>query len=371
MRRIWFVFLFVTWVAYLPSYAQQGFSAELPQDANQWVQLYAYTGLDEVLVDSLRTDGNGRLSYEPVLPQGMYFLETGESVTEFLSLGEPGLTLDSPDNVIWTAYLNDKTKADSLAAIPSRYASKLIRADRPQTLRQFFKEVDFNDTTLIPTNVLTTRIVNYLLASGNFIAACDTLCDKAKVNMTMYGFVLQYLLKGFSAMGLDEVTDHLLNFPGLAEGEITQAEGLRLEELTEPYQKVRVGVKAPDFEGVDLDGNPYRLYDSQAEHTIVCFWSVDCEYCHDFLKAIRRNLDLRKDYELVTFALADSPEEVRAELKRMRLPGRHFYDEQRWDGKAFLDYHVSSTPMVLLLDADKVIVAKPYDWEAMKEKINQ
>jgi thioredoxin-related protein len=129
---------------------------------------------------------------------------------------------------------------------------------------------------------------------------------------------------------------------------------------------VRVGAKAPDYRGVTIDGEPYDLYESQARRILLVFWSVDCEYCHDFLVQIRKHLNLRKDYELVTFALADDRDEVCREVRRMRLRGRHFYDEARWEGKAFLDYHVVSTPMVLLLNEDKTIVCKPYQWEDLE-----
>lgn len=345
--------------------AQHGFSAIVPEYAGQWVKLYAYTGLDVVLFDSVQADEKGGFVCQHLLPLGMYYLEVAGNQREFLSVGEPEQSLDTPDNIVWTAYLQDKGKADSLAALPTIYASKLIQADRPQTLRRFFQGVDFNDTTLISTNVLTTRIVDYLMVSKDFITAIDTICEKAKVNMTMYGFVLQYMLKGFTAMGQSEVTDYLLNFPRLAEGEVTEKQGLKLEMLVEPYQKVRVGAKAPDFVGVSIDGKPYQLYESSAEWTIVCFWSTDCEYCHDFLTKMRKKLDLKKKYELVTFALADTQEEVEEAVAAMKLPGLHFYDAARWNGRAFLDYHVVSTPTVLLLDKEKTIVCKPYDWNEL------
>ena len=111
------------------------------------------------------------------------------------------------------------------------------------------------------------------------------------------------------------------------------------------------------------------MYASDASQILIVFWSVDCEYCHDFLVQIRKHLDLRKDYELVTFALADHKEEVVKELKKLRLHGYHFYDDDRWEGKAFLDYHVVSTPTVFLLDREKTIVSKPYNWEEFKQII--
>ena len=202
-----------------------------------------------------------------------------------------------------------------------------------------------------------------------FVVGLDRIFEQAKVNMTMYGFVLQYMLQGFTALGLSRVTEYLLNYPQLGEGEITAEEAAVLELLTEPYQKVKVGEKAPDIDERSLDGQPYRLYQSQAPWTLVVFWAVDCEYCHDFLTNIRKKLDLENEFDLVTVALADNPQEVRESLMALKLDhaGHHFFDERRWDGRLFLDYHVTSTPTVFLLDKNKVIVCKPYDWYELKQ----
>ena len=78
-------------------------------------------------------------------------------------------------------------------------------------------------------------------------------------------------------------------------------------------------------------------------------------------------MDLKSGFELLTFALAEDQSEVADAVKKMRLTGYHFYDELRWESKAFLDYHVTSTPLVLVLDAERVIVCKPYDWNELKE----
>ena len=153
----------------------------------------------------------------------------------------------------------------------------------------------------------------------------------------------------------------------LFEGEVSIDEGLRLDSITEPYQLVKVGAKAPNVTGVTIDGKYYDLYASSAESIIVVFWSTDCEYCHDFLVQIRKHLDLQTDFELVTFALAENEGEVKQAVKKMRLPGYHFYDELRWDNKAFLDYHITSTPTVFVLDENKTIVCKPYDWQDLKD----
>lgn len=240
----------------------------------------------------------------------------------------------------------------------------------------YWDDVDFNDTTLIGTNRLSDKLIRYFYSFTDgdeqrfdslSIAGAKVLLGKAKVNMLMYEYILEFALNGYSNMGRTQVVDCLLNYPMLSEGEIPVEEGYRLDSISEPYQRVRVGAKAPDYSGVTIDGKQYGIYDSKAERIVVVFWSTDCEYCHDFLNEIRRNLDLKSRFELVTFALADGEQEVKRNVKKMRLPGYHFYDELRWDSKAFLNYHVASTPTVFVLDADRTILCKPYDWYELKQ----
>ena len=240
----------------------------------------------------------------------------------------------------------------------------------------YWKDVDFSDTSLVSSDAFDAKVVDFLftyaaLENGVHFdslskVGINTLMGKAKVNMRVYEYLLEYMLNGYTAMGQSSITEYLLNYPQLAEGEITMEEGARLDSITEPYQKVKVGAKAPDFSGKTVDGKSYRLYESNALYVIIVFWATDCEYCHDFLVQMRRHLNLISDFELVTFALADNQEGVYQAIKKMRLPGYHFYDELRWDGKAYLDYHITSTPTVFVLDENKTIVCKPYDWKDLK-----
>ena len=237
-------------------------------------------------------------------------------------------------------------------------------------------DVDFKDTTLVSSEAFSTRMVKalYLNTAADDMVQFDslsimsiaTLLDKSKVNMRVYEYVLEFMLKGFSNMGRTQVVDYLLNYPMLHEGDITEAEGLRLDSITEPFQLVKAGAQAPEISGMTVDGYAYDLYRTQAEWVIIVFWSTDCEYCHDFLVQIRRNLNLKSDFELVTYALAENQEEVAASVKKMRLPGYHFYDAMRWESKAFLGYHVTATPTVFVVDKNKTIVCKPYDWDELK-----
>ena len=226
----------------------------------------------------------------------------------------------------------------ALSVIPTKAQDK--------KMLEYWEDVDFNDTTLISSKTMSDKLIDFFFSFTDgdeqrfdslSVAGLGVVLDKAKVNMRMYEYILEFALNGYSAMGRDRVTDYLLNYPQLSEGEITMEEGLRLDSITEPYQKVKVGALAPDYTGVTVDGKQYSLYSSQAKHVIFVFWSTDCEYCHEFLVQIRKHLDLKSDFELVTFALADNQDEVTKTVKKMRLPGYHFYDDLLWDSKDFLD----------------------------------
>ncbi|MBQ0130295.1 MAG: TlpA family protein disulfide reductase [bacterium] len=257
----------------------------------------------------------------------------------------------------------------------SSYSQK---RDIPQ-VDAFFQNYDFNDTALIHSEVFSQKLAEYVYQfhenedsvnqETDYIVGLSPLFEKAKCNMLTYGFILDFMLNGFENLGLASVTDYLLNFPALNENEISAEQGERLERIAEPYQKVKEGTLAPDIEGINSEGQFYHLHDSQAKYVLVVFWATGCEHCHDFLKQVRKKLYINKEYELVTFAIAEDETDWRESLEEMRLSGQHFFDEQRWGGKAFEDYHVTQAPTAFLIDENKIIVAKVYDWKELKEKI--
>lgn len=418
--------------------AQHTVSGTLQGWNEKIVYLYSYTGLEKMPIDSTYTDSQGGFWLDRFLETGMYVVETEALSVEFLydnhkiqfveHSPENIQFFGSPINDKWTAYITRRqhyrhnsevlkqvlrqydpqsdfyaNAREEFAALQSGfgafcdsltknddYASRLIAADQPiiidpaTTVEQqrnlvevhFFDKVDFNDTTLIPTNVLTTKMIDYISVVQSdtrlspdpqmrMVLALNNIFERAKTNFTTYSFVLEYMLKGYSALGMTMVTDYLLNYPSLNEGEITAEQGRLLDAIAEPYQKVRVGAKAPQIKAVTIKGKEYDLYSSEKEYVIVFFWSTDCPYCHEFLTRIRKKLDLDDEFELLTFAVSDSEDDVESQIKSMKIKGLHFYDEARWDSPVFKDYHVFSTPTVFVLDKDRTIVCKPNDWSEL------
>lgn len=414
--------------------AQHTISGTLQGDSGSEVRLFAYTGQEKMAVDSTLTNSQGSFFFDVYLRTGMYSVETEDVYMELLYDGNRIQFIEhSPDNIQffgsplnerWTAYVLKRSEfrhnseilkqvlrqydpgsafyanaRDEFVALQSNfsafcdsltqfddYATRLIKVDRPISidpnttveeqrdlvLAHFFDNVDFGDTTLIPTNVLTTKMIDYISVvqadarlsqdpEMRMILALSKIFEQAKVCFTTYAFALEYMLRGYTALGMSTVTDYLLNYPALNEGDISVEQGRRLDEIAEPYQKVRVGAKAPDITQTTIDGEQIDLYSLDNEYIILFFWSADCPYCHSFLNKVRKKLDFNT-FGLLTFAIANNVDEVKSELSNMRLKGWHFYDEARWESAVVKDYHVFATPTVFVLDRDKTIVCKPNDW---------
>ena len=151
------------------------------------------------------------------------------------------------------------------------------------TLEDYWKDVDFSDTALISSQTLSDKLVNYLYSFTDgdeqrfdslSIAGLSVVLGKAKVNMKYYEYILEFALNGYTNMGRTQVVDYLLNYPMLLEGEVSMKEGQRLDSITEPYQRVKVGVKAPDYSGVTIDDKSFHLYGSQAKYCIVFLFKI-------------------------------------------------------------------------------------------------
>ena len=249
------------------------------------------------------------------------------------------------------------------------------KAQEPIGADVFFKGFDFADTSLVHSDVFQQKMSDFVYqfykvdntSEMDYIIALGPLFEKAKASMRVYEFVLDFMLNGFKNLEMSQVMDYLLNFPTIRENEIDAVQGQRLEAIAEPYQLVKVGEKAPDIVGVASNGESYRLYESKAQYVLLVFWATGCEHCHAFLRQLRRHAKMLDGFELLTFAIANDEEEWRTELKDNRLDGYHFFDAQRWSGDAISDYHVTTVPTCFVLDAEKTIVCKAYEWDELKD----
>jgi thiol-disulfide isomerase/thioredoxin len=284
---------------------------------------------------------------------------------------------------------------DSLIA-RNTFASRFIRADRPLVvdvdltfdqqrayfIEHFFDETDFGDTLLIYSNVLSTKLIDFLSLTQsanlnaqqsqlNFITGIDFILQKANENTRTYTFVVDYLLNGFSQLGLGMVVDYLVGLPHLNADCLETNDKLRLETLIEPYQKIKIGSKAPEIETETIAGNTFDLYALKAKTTLIYFWSITCPHCLEMMNDLTKLVREKPEITLVTVMTGFSNTVYKDFIEKEHIPGHHICDNLSWDSPIIKDYHVVGTPTLFVLNDLKTIVQKPYDFEELQLFLNK
>ena len=277
----------------------------------------------------------------------------------------------------------------------NNYASTLIRVDRfmplnldvdfekqrKELVANFFNEVDFADLSLIPTNVLTTKIIDFLSiqqVAGQthdqqimaIVLGIDNVLYRASVSFDMYKFVFQYLIEGFNVLGYEEIVDYMTRIPYSEELQCNENQYNELLSIVEFNSRVKIGSKAKNISGKTIFDEDFSMYDIDNKFTIVFFWSYTCEHCRENIVELKSFLDENPDFSLVAVSVKGDLKKIKNIVKKNKVGGFFYHDGLEWNCPYINDYAVTATPSFYLLDKDKKILFKPFDFEELVEFVN-
>ena len=281
---------------------------------------------------------------------------------------------------------------------PNTLAARFIKTDQPliaptgmnagdenQYLKtHYLDKVDFNDTMLIRSSILTSKVVQYMSLyqfnansqeslEENLLMAVDSVLKKAAVNQQMYEFLVDFLVKGFEGIGFERGLEHIANSNRLEQFcENTQRKA-KLANKMELIRKLALGQKAPGFTTLDLNGNVVTLDSIKAKTTVLVFWASWCPHCDELLPVIKTYYDqtTRNQLEVIGVSVDDSKEKL---LQSIQKNGYHWINVgelKGWDGPLIDEYGIAATPSVFILDQDKTILSKPLNKELLKSELQK
>ena len=269
---------------------------------------------------------------------------------------------------------------------PGTLAAHFIAMDEPVKLnlnipsaqqneelkKTYFKNVDFNDTLLLRTNLLTAKLVGYLTLFQNrnmnkkamekaFVAPVDTILKKAQVNEKMYLFSLNYLVKGFEDFGFENLLQHIATHQHLADFPGNSLQKTALQKKLRLIIELAIGKTAPDFTARTLKGKKIQLSKVKANNTLLVFWASWCPYCKAALPKLEKyyDPDHPEKLQIIAVSVDESKKPVEKEIKKEGYNWINIAELKGWDSPIAEMYGVSSTPTFFLLDKDKRIIAKP------------
>jgi len=237
--------------------------------------------------------------------------------------------------------------------------------------KHYFDNIDFADPRLIYTPVFTEKIKLYLdkfvlQQPDSLDKACDLIILKGNVNKEVYKYLVWYLALRYESseiMGFDAVFVYIVEKyyeSGLAEWLYPTVKDNIMKRVN-TLKPLLIGKPAPNMIMMDTTNQPVALSGVKARYTLIFFWESTCGHCKtEVPKAIKLYNELKDTYDLQVFAVSSDTSMV-AWKKYLRLnnPGWINVNGNLSFTPNFHElYDAHSTPIMYLLDENKIIIAK-------------
>jgi thiol-disulfide isomerase/thioredoxin len=252
----------------------------------------------------------------------------------------------------------------------------------------YYDYIDFTENGLLRTPIYEGKLNYYF--DKMVVPLIDSLLPEANAiikrtydggDSLMFQFTASHLLHYFESskiMGYDAV------FVDIAEkwylnGLATWADSTFLSKLTERVEKItptKLGAIAYNLERMQsVDDKYFDLHSIEGDYTVLVFYEPHCGHCKkEVPKLMQYYRDTLKEMNVKIFAFYTQydHEEWKDFLDEKELHEEGWYNV--WDGpyphSRFRDfYDIYSTPVIYVLDKDKIIIGKRIGVENIKSLI--
>ena len=233
----------------------------------------------------------------------------------------------------------------------------------------YFDNIDFTDERLLRTPILYARLNTYftnvvIQAPDSIDKSIDMIIKKCQGNYKIFQFVAVYLFNHFresEIMGHDAVMVKLADDIYLS-GKADWVTKEFKDDLRKQIDLIRpnlIGKKAQNLVMDSYSGIFVSLYDIQKEFTILYFWEPNCGHCKEATPKLKAFYEKARNHGIEVFAICTQSDKQKwtQYIEENKLTWINGWDPQR---SSHYDayYNVQSTPMIYILDKNKVIIAK-------------
>ena len=281
--------------------------------------------------------------------------------------------------------------------------------------KHYWDNVDFKDDGIIRNPFFHNKIKKYfdsvvVTHPDSVSVEIDRIMNMTKPGSLTYKLLLAhftYTYETSKLMGFDKVfvymSDHYFK-TGKADGIYDDNEVVKkIIKRADKLKPLLVGataqdlfmIKAEDFEkmkamgfenaknseemtsvyykNVDQVSKMYvKLSEVKAEYTILLFWDVDCSHCQKevpiLLEQYNELIKEKKDVKVFSVYMQHEGEKYLKYIDEHKLPWINVYDGAHYNN-AVEKYDIYSTPVIYILDKNKVIKAKRIDADQVKNMI--
>jgi thiol-disulfide isomerase/thioredoxin len=370
----------------------------------------------EIPLDSTVTPGIYKIVYAvPPEENNFDFIYDGKETVAFNFSYDKGVEfIESEENKLWNSYLKsmdmvnqtisnyyskdttDKEGFNSIFKVVKdtqlayeesangKFVLAFILANRPyiptqyedistysRNLKQnYLSQIDFSNYLLQSSSFLIDRVTGYvfnMVENPNNETYKNHIDDVANTisndDLIIKTSLMEILWQRFVTLENHDIANyitekHLLELANATDNKV-------LAETISSYKNTSIGTKAPNFEIVSTK-NTTSLHNLEgSEYYLLVFWSSGCGHCLSELPNVKALAAQKPNLKVIAYGLEDEATKWNEEIKN--YPDFiHNIGLGKWENPIVKTYGVAATPMYFLLSADKIIMAKPYDYEDLE-----
>ena len=230
--------------------------------------------------------------------------------------------------------------------------------------------INFNDDALIYSDAFTNKTIEYLtyyrnpqlpleLLEKEFMAAVDSILNKAKVNEIVYTHITEYLLDGFKKFGFDNVLNYIVeNYVIKDDLCLDQKLTSALDRRIQQSKNFKVGNSVLNIILPDSSGSEIELNKIKTNQILIIFYASWCPHCQTLLPQIYDLYKNQKEKKLEVLAISidTSRTDWLNFIRNNNLDWLNVSDLKGWNGNAASDYYLYATPTLFLIDQNKKLI---------------
>ncbi|OZV71009.1 TlpA family protein disulfide reductase [Winogradskyella aurantia] len=378
----------------------------------------------EIALDSSLAPGIYKIVYAiPPEENNFDFIYDGKESVAFKFNYDTGVEFtESEENKLWDSYLKSmemvnqtisnyyskgetdeegfksifKVMADTQNAYEESskgmLVSAFIKANRPYLPKKYedistysnnlkehyLSEIDFSNYFLQCSSFIVDRVVAYVFdinldpTNDTYKAHVDDVVtaigkDAEDIKATLLYTLWQRFVNTDNHELANYITDkYLLELANLIDNKV-------MAQMITSYKNTSIGTKAPDIEF-----NPETTYGTEvsslnfldsSEYYLLIFWSSECGHCLKELPEVSQLIKDKSNIRVVAFGLEN---DVRGWTDAIEAYPDfvHTVGLEKWDNPIVQTYGITATPTYFLLDKNKFILEKPYDYAELVKAIN-
>lgn len=279
----------------------------------------------------------------------------------------PGTLLANVFNALWIPTVPPGPHYDKNGKIDSAFSYKYFK-------QHFWDKFDFTDDRLVQTPLYEAKLDEYfnklvLPYVDSIEREADTLLARTRGHKEIFKYTLWWITRNTEnskIMGMDAAFVYLVeNY--YMKGDAYWLSKDDLQKYVDRVQKIApnvIGNPAPEIIMEDISGKKIPLSSVKAKYTVVVFWTPSCGHCQHEIPLLDSayNASLKaKGVKVYAVRTEDDPKQWQDFIKKNHLEDWiNVYDPNRYSDYRS-KYDVYSTPVIYLLDENKIIIGKRID----------